>query len=297
MLDKKANLQGKTAAVVGGAAGIGRAVTMALAGMGVNIAFCDKDVQSLAQTRKDVEELGVQCLAFEADVLSASAIREFYSAIEDQYGKLNVLVNVAGGVHQGDFIHGNDDRDAEDIRRNYGYVIQSIRLALPLIENSGCGGSIINFTTIEARRGAAGFSVYAGAKAATANLTRALAVELGAKGIRVNEIAPDTTPSQGNMNALTPERLAAMQAMSEAEIGAVMAAYIPMGMPPSTEQLADAVVFLASDLASAITGVVLPVDGGTGAAMGFLNWPYGAGFGPAPVGKAGSLLFSEIDKA
>lgn len=294
MLDEKANLKGKTAVIIGGGGGIGRAVSLALAGMGVDIAVCDRDVTALTETARDVEQLGVRCLAKETDVLSPEAVRDFYAAVEKSCDRLDVVVNVAGGVRQREFADGTDEQDAEDIRRNYGYVIQSIRLALPLIERGGRGGSIVNFTTIEARRGAAGFAVYAGAKAATANLTRALAVELGPRGIRVNELTPDTTPSSGNANALTPERQQQLQKMNPRDMAAAMATYIPLGVPPSAEQLADAVVFLASDLSQAITGVAISVDGGTGAALGFLNWPYGAGFGPAPMGDAGRLLFSEM---
>jgi len=294
MLDKKANLKGKTAVILGGGGGIGRAVTLSLAGLGVNIAVCDRDLPALQETARDVEKLGVQCLAIEVNVLSPTAVRDFYGAVATDFDRLDIVVNVAGGVRQRDFVDGTDEQDAEDIRRNYGYVIQSIRLAIPLIERGGQGGSIINFTTIESRRGAAGFAVYAGAKAATANLTRALAVELGPKGIRVNELTPDTTPSAGNASALTPQRLQKLQAMSPEEMAAAMAAYIPLRVPPSAEQLADAVVFLASDLSSAVTGVAISVDGGTGAALGFLNWPYGSGFGPAPVGDAARLLFSEL---
>lgn len=294
MLDTKANLKGKTAVVVGGGGGIGRAVTISLAGMGVNIAVCDKDQIALTEAEREVEECGVSCLAVEADVLSSGAMRDFYAAVAKNFDRLDIVVNVAGGVRQRDFEDGTEEQDAEDIRRNYGYVIQSIRLAIPLIERGGRGGSIINFTTIESRRGAAGYAVYAGAKAATANFTRALAVELGPKGIRVNELAPDTTPSAGNANALSPERLEKLQQMSPEEMAAAMATYIPLGTPPSAEQLADAVLFLASDLSQAITGIAIPVDGGTGAAMGFLNWPYGSGFGPAPVGEAARLLFSEL---
>lgn len=294
MLDEKAGLKGKVAVVLGGAGGIGRAVSLGLAGMGVDVAVCDNDPAALEEISRDVAELGVSFLSVEADVLSVEAIDSFYSTVAGKFPRLDIVVNVAGGVQQRQFVAGTVEQDEEDIRRNFGYVVQSIRLAVPLIERGGRGGSIINFTTIEARRGAAGFSVYAGAKAATANLTRALAVELGAQGIRVNEVAPDTTPSAGNARALAPERLEKLQAMPPQELAAAMASYIPLGAPPSTEQLADAVVFLASDLARAITGVTLPVDGGTGAAMGFINWPYDTGFGPAPTGEAARHLFSGL---
>ncbi len=295
MLDKRANLNGKTAALLGGGGGIGRAVTMALAQMGVNVALFDKDGDALLETSAAVEALGVRCLTQQGDVLSSDDVRNFFDRVGAECDKLDILVNVAGGVKQRDFMDGTDDIDAQEIRRNYGYVIQSIRLAVPLMERGGRGGSIVNFTTIEAYRGAAGYAVYAGAKAATVNLTRALATELGPRGIRINEVTPDTTPSAGNMNAMRPELSARLADMKPEEFAPAMALYVPLGAPPAMEDLADAVVFLVSDLARSITGVALKVDGGTSAAMGFLNWPYGEGYGPAPIGLSAKALFRDID--
>ena len=291
MLDERANLGGKAAALLGGGGGIGAAVTLALARMGVDVAVFDKDGEALRATQAEVEAMGRRCVAIEGDVLSTDDVRRFYQAVANQFDRLDIVVNVAGGVKQRSFLDSTDEMDAGDIRRNYGYVIQSIRLAVPLIERADRGGSIINFTTIEAYRGAAGFSVYAGAKAATANLTRALATEFGPRRIRVNELTPDTTPSNGNATALVPELAAKMSELRPQDFEAAMSLYIPLGAPPSVEDLADTVLFLASDLSRMITGVNIHVDGGTSASMGFLNWPYGDGFAPAPVGTSAKLLF------
>lgn len=292
MLDGKANLGGKVAALLGGGGGIGAAATLALARMGVDIAVLDKDGEALAVTKAEVEAMGRRCLAVTGDVLSSKDVRDFYTAIGATFERLDIVVNVAGGVKQRDFLTSTDEQDAEDIRRNFGYVIQSIRLAVPLIERGGHGrgGSIINFTTIEAYRGAAGFSVYAGAKAANANLRRALAVEFGRRRIRINEVTPDTTPSQGNATALLPELTQTMLDTPPDVLEAAMAMYIPQGTAASPDDLADTVVFLASDLSRAITGVNIHVDGGTSAASGFINWP-GGGYCPAPLGDSIKLLF------
>lgn len=290
MLDEKANLNGKVAALLGGGGGIGAAATLGLARMGVDIAVFDKDGAALAETKAAVEALGRRCLAFEGDVLSSENVRDFYAETGAAFDRLDIVVNVAGGVRQRDFLTGTDEQDAEDIRRNFGYVIQSIRLAVPLIERRTTGGSIINFTTIEAYRGAATFSVYAGAKAANANLRRALAVEFARRNIRVNEITPDTTPSNGNANALLPELIAVMMETPPEVIEKAMAMYIPRGTAATPDDLADTVVFLASDLSRSITGVNINVDGGTSAASGFIDWP-GGGYCPAPLGDSIKLLF------
>ena len=111
-------------------------------------------------------------------------------------------MNVVGGVRQQPFDASTRENWEHDIHRNFGYVLESISAALPYLRRGETGGSIVNFTTIEAHRGAAGFAVYAGAKAGLTNFSRALALELGPERIRVNLIAPDTTPSQGNRNAI-----------------------------------------------------------------------------------------------
>ncbi|MBB4614294.1 SDR family NAD(P)-dependent oxidoreductase [Novosphingobium taihuense] len=290
MLDEKANLKGKVAALLGGGGGIGGAATLGLAAMGVDVAVLDKDAEAMAETKRQVEAMGRRFLSFHGDVLSSDNVRDFYAQVGEQFDRLDVVVNVAGGVKQRDFLTATDEQDAEDIRRNFGYVIQSIRLAVPLIERADRGGSIINFTTIEAYRGAASFSVYAGAKAANANLRKALAVELGRRRIRINEVTPDTTPSNGNNTALLPELAATFAETPMSAVEKAFAMYIPMGTPASQEDLADTVVFLASDLSRSITGVNIHVDGGTSAAGGFINWP-GGGYCPAPLGDSLKLLF------
>lgn len=155
------------------------------------------------------------------------------------------------------------------------------------------GGSIINFTTIEAHRGAAGFAVYAGAKAATANFSRALAVELGGENIRVNYIAPDTTPSKGNADAMPPEVAAGYATTTPDAIAKGLGMYVPLKSAPPAEAFANAVLFLAGDLSAFVTGTTLHVDGGTMAAGGFLEWPHGDGFVPVPLAGSLARLFGE----
>ena len=159
-----------------------------------------------------------------------------------------------------------------------------MRRAIPLIRRGGRGGSIINFTTIEAHRGAATYAVYAGAKAATTNFSRALAVELGGDGIRVNLIAPDTSPARASNSALYPEDFKRLAALGEDALAATYKMYVPLKKAPSVEDVVNGVLFLASDLSRSITGTTLHIDGGTIAALGFMDWPYGDSFMPAPLG-------------
>ena len=291
-LVERAGLKGKTAVIIGGASGIGAAVTLALAAEGVDVAVCDILADAIEPTRQLANALGVRAIGAHADAVDRVALGAFYREVEAQFGAIDILINLAGGTLRRNFADGDAESDERDIQRNYGYVLASTRLAIPLIRKTGRGGSIINFTTIEAHRGAATFAVYAGAKAATANFTAALAVELGGEGIRVNCIAPDTTPSAGNADAV-PGIGAAFATLPPLVAGRGMAMYVPLKRVPMPDDLADAAVFLASDLSRSVTGTTLHVDGGTKAASGFLDWPYGDGFVPTPLAGTLGALFRD----
>jgi NAD(P)-dependent dehydrogenase (short-subunit alcohol dehydrogenase family) len=278
---RRANLSGKVAVVLGGAGGIGQAVSLALANAGVDVGVCDIDPEAAAAARREFRALGREGFVRVVDVTQPAALAGFYAEVAASFARLDIVVNVVGGVRQRPFMDATPGQCATDIQRNYGYVLDSIRHAVPLIRRGARGGSVINFTTIEASRGAAGFAVYAGAKAAVANFSRALAVELAAEKIRVNCVAPDTTPSRGNADALPSETAAAMAQMPDKMAGALKM-YVPIGSAPEAADLADAVLFLASDLSRMITGTSLHVDGGTWAASGFINWPFGGGYLPLP---------------
>lgn len=294
VLDERGRLGGKVAAIIGGAAGIGEAVSLSLAAAGVDLAICDRDSQALTATVAAAQKLGRRVYSATADVLEPSQIEAFYTGLARSFDHLDILVNLAGGVTRRPFMDTKPEHWEHDIQRNYRYVLQSIQLAVPLIRKSGHGGSIINFTTIEAHRGAATFAVYAGAKAGLENFTRAVAVELGPERIRVNTIAPDQTPSAGNWNAMREMGLAAIEALPPGYFEAAWRMYIPMKEPPPTQELGNAVLFLASDLAAYITGITLHVDGGCHASMGFNNWPYGDSWVPVPIGGTLPRIFGEL---
>ena len=296
-IEARANLAGKVAAIVGGGGGIGAAISLALARAGVDLAVCDIDMPALGKTEAAIRALGGAVTATHADATDETALDGFYDAVERDYPRLDIVVNVAGGTRRTLLAEATRADIARDIHRNYGYVVQSVQRAVPLIKRSGLGGSIINFTTIEAHRGAASFAVYAGAKAATTNFTRSMAVELGKDRIRVSCIAPDTTPSQGNIDAMPPELGAAFAALQPHVQPRGMGMYIPRGEQPPVDALADAVLFLGSDLSTFVSGMTLHVDGGTMAAAGFLDWPYGDGFVPAPLAGTLAHLFRDGDVA
>lgn len=292
-LETRANLAGRTALILGGAAGIGRAVALALAENGVDLILGDIDEAELAASGDAVRALGRACHTLYCNVEHSGDVDRLYDLAAARGATLDIVVNVAGGVRRGKLLDRTEQDDAADIRRNYGYVVQSCRRAIPLIRRGGCGGSIISFTTIEAHRGAAGFAVYAGAKAATTNFMRSLAVELAAEGIRCNCVVPDTTPSRGNLRALEPHVAERAGRLPPEIRGKGYEMYIPMKRPPAADDLANAVLFLASDLAATVTGTSIHVDGGTWAASGFIDWPHGDGHLPAPLSGTLGALFGD----
>ena len=292
LLDANAGLKGKVAVVLGGCGEIqGRAITLALADAGVRIAACDIDEEAVKTIVPEVEARGSLIMSMHADVTEPEALDRFYDRVAAEFDSVDIVVNLPGGVKRSMFVDTTREQNARDIRLNYGYVIDSIRRAIPLIRRGGRGGSIINFTTIEAHRGAASYAVYAGAKAATTNFSRAMAVELGADKIRVNLIAPDTSPGRVSFASLTPHDLAGLAAFGPDAFAESMKLYVPLKEQPPVDDLVNGVLFLASDLSKSVTGQTLHIDGGTSAAMGFIDWPFGDGFMPTPLGGTLARLF------
>ena len=289
LLEAHAAMANKVAVVVGGAAGfIGRGVTLGLVGEGVRVIVCDNDLQGLAAIVPEVERLGGVIAAHYADVADPASLDVFWDMVEQQTDHIDILVNVAGGVSRSLFEFTTRDSHQRDIRLNYGYIVDSCQRAIALLRapksDGGSGGSIVNFTTIEAHRGAATFAVYAGAKAATTNFSRALAVELGSEQIRVNCLASDTTLARASNAALAAEDFERLAELGEDALAKSIEFYVPQKRPPSVDDVVNGVLFLVSDLARSLTGQTLHVDGGTSASWGFLDWPHGDSFMPAPLG-------------
>jgi NAD(P)-dependent dehydrogenase (short-subunit alcohol dehydrogenase family) len=294
LLEAHANLAGKTAVVLGGCGEIqGRAITLGLAAAGVRIVACDIVPEAVEAIVPEVEELGSSILALQADVTDRKSLDAFYDRVEKECNRVDILVNLPGGVTRNLFVNTTRDDHARDIRLNYGYIVDSCQRAIPLMKRSGEGGSIINFTTIEAHRGAATYAVYAGAKAATTNFSRALAVELGGDQIRVNLIAPDTSPAKNTNASLYPQDLRRIAELGPEGFQKAIDMYVPLKRVPSVDDLVNGVLFLASDLSRSITGTTLHIDGGTIAALGFIDWPNEDSFMPAPLAGTIKQLFPD----
>jgi NAD(P)-dependent dehydrogenase (short-subunit alcohol dehydrogenase family) len=288
ILDDRARLNGKTAIVIGGAGGIGAAVSRDLAEAGVSVALCDVDAAQLGETSAVIREQGRLLMADVLDVRDLSAIEWFFAAFDKVSPQLDILVNIAGGTRFSMFSDSTPEMWENDAHWNYVYVLHTCKQAIGRMRKSG--GSIVNITTIEAHRAAPGYSVYAGYKAALANFSRSLAVELGRERIRVNSVAiesiptPGTTKIRGGFDWKDTER-------AEELTKAGYEMYVPLGRTGIPEELSNAVLFLASDLSSFITGTAVHVDGGGWASSGWTRWPEDGWFFPRPSPRTLERLF------
>src|SRR6478752_4432559 len=236
-------LTGRRAVVTGAAQGIGAAVATTLARFGADVAICDRDADGSARTTEEIAAIGRHVHAELLDVRDAGQVRAWI----DPLHRVDVLVNNAGGGFNAAFLDVNEKGQDALMRENFSSVTHCIRACVPKMPAEG--GSIVNITSIEAHRAAPGFAVYSAMKAALVNLSKTLALELGDRRIRVNCIAPDVIPTPG--------------------IGGEMAVKTPLPVAGHVDDIAAAVVYLASDLSRFVTGTTLHVDGGNKAAGGW----------------------------
>jgi NAD(P)-dependent dehydrogenase (short-subunit alcohol dehydrogenase family) len=241
-------LEGRVAVVTGASSGLGVAFADALAGAGADIVICARRTDLLADTKALVEGHGRRCVAVRADIAVEDDCRAVVDAAVDEFGRLDVLVNNAG---VGTAAPATRER-AEDFRRVLDVnVTGAFLMARAAARVMRPGSSIVNVGSVLGST-TAGLpqAAYCSSKAAIIGLTRDLAQEWsGRMGIRVNTLAPGVFPS--DMTAQLPPESVDRTLMR-----------IPMGRLGRPEELAATAVFLASDAASYITGIVLPVDGG-----------------------------------
>ena len=243
------SLEGKVAIVTGASSGLGVAFATGLAEAGADIAICARRVEKLEATREKVEAIGRRCVAIPGDVSDPEDCNRVVEETVKQLGKVDVLINNAGvGTAAPATRESPDDfRRVIDINLNGSYFMaQACGRAM-----RDSGGSIVNIGSVLGSTTAAlPQAAYASSKAAIIGLTRDLAQQwTGRKGIRVNALAPGFFESE--MTEQYPEGYLDS-----------MMWRVPAGRKGEAEELVAAAVFLASDAASYITGVLLPVDGG-----------------------------------
>ncbi|MGH6651496.1 MAG: SDR family NAD(P)-dependent oxidoreductase [Sphingopyxis sp.] len=264
-------LDGQAAFVTGGGGGIGRAIAIRLAEAGADVAIYDIFPERAEEAAARVREAGRKALAIPGDVMDADALRIAIGRTAAEYGRLDILANNAGGVSARPFLEQSERSMRKHIDINLMSMLVATQAAAKHMVAGGRGGSIVNVASIEASRAAPNFAVYAACKAGMLSFTKSMAVELSGHAIRVNCIAPDHTITPGNQgNRAGPVDPATWKQHSADTVDA-MNRLIPLGREGVDMECGDAAVFLSSAMASYITGVLLPVDGGTWGSSGWVR--------------------------
>jgi 3-oxoacyl-[acyl-carrier protein] reductase len=247
MNDRRA-LEGKTALVTGAGTGIGRAIALAFAREGATLVLAGRRAEPLAEVKQEVESHGGIAHVKSADVAIQREAHELVEMAKNTTGRLDVLVNNAGRPYDALIVRMKWDALDEALAVNLKSVFY-LCAAAGKVMMSQKGGAIINIASVVALSGNPGQSAYVAAKAGVIGLTKALALELSSRTIRVNAIAPGFIDT--NMTTNLSEEL------KKAYLGR-----IPLGRFGAAAEVAEAAVFLAADAGSYITGQVLAVDGG-----------------------------------
>lgn len=238
-------LDGRVAVVTGAGSGIGRGIAAGLSSFGASIAIWEQNPETCAAAAEEIGALGIP-----TDVRDSAAVDEALARTTAELGQVSILVNNAGGVFWSSILETSENGWDALYRSNLRHVLLCTQRVARTMVEAGVGGSIISVTSIEGVRAAPGYAAYAAAKAGVINYTKTAALELAPHGIRVNALAPDITMTEG-IRAIMPEG-------AEEGIGHT----VPMGRPGHVDEMAGAAVFLASDMASYVTGQTIHVNGG-----------------------------------
>jgi 3-oxoacyl-[acyl-carrier protein] reductase len=243
------DLSGKSALVTGGSRGIGKAIGLRLATQGADVAFSYKGNEAAArETAREIQAMKRRALAVQGDVADVDSAENVVKAALEAFEKIDILVNNAGITRDDLIMRMSPEAWREVLETNlFGAFWMTKAVTRPMLKARG--GRIINITSVSGQAGQMGQANYSAAKAGLIGLTKATARELASRGITVNAVAPGfvlTELTQDLPDALKEE----------------ITSRTPLGRFGTTEEVANAVAFLASDEAGYITGQVLAVDGG-----------------------------------
>lgn len=242
-------LDNKVALVTGGSRGIGRAVAIAMAKAGAKVVVNYAGNQAAAEeTLKEIESIGGDAVAVQADVSNAESVDMLVKRVMDTYGRIDILVNNAGITRDNLLLRmKEEDWDAVMNTNLKGIFHCTKQVSRVMIKQKS--GKIINMTSVVGVMGNAGQSNYAAAKAGVIGFTKSMAKELAPRGITVNAVAPGFITTD-------------MTAVLSEQVKSELANSIPLGRMGQPDDVAAAVIYLASNLADYVTGQTLHVDGG-----------------------------------
>lgn len=243
------SLEGKTALVTGGSRGIGRAIALTLADYGADVAITFRSsVDAANEVKEEIESKGRKAKAIQADAVKFDSAEEVIGEITDDWEKLDILVNNAGITKDNLILRMSEEQWDQVIDTNLKSIFNySKAAAKPMMRNRG--GSIINISSVVGISGNAGQSNYAASKAGMIGFTKSYAKELASRNIRANVVAPGYITTE--MTDELDENI--LESIKDET---------PLARPGDAEEVADTVLFLASDLSSYITGETIRVDGG-----------------------------------
>ncbi len=244
------DLRGQVALVTGASSGLGLRFAEVLAANGAAVALVARRADRLQDVREKIERAGGRALAIAADVLDRAAMRQAFDQAEAAFGTVTVLVNNAGVAHSNRLLELAEAEWRRILDTNLDAVFLWAQEAARRILEAGKRGSIINIASVLGYGVSKGTAAYATSKAGVIQLTRAMALELAFKGVRVNGIAPGWFVTEINRDYLTSEK------------GAAMTRDIPIGRFGEDGDLDGALLLLASDAGRYITGATIVVDGG-----------------------------------
>jgi NAD(P)-dependent dehydrogenase (short-subunit alcohol dehydrogenase family) len=237
------DLQGKTVLITGGTSGIGRATAERFAESGADVIISGRDARRGEEVAKEIEHDGGRARFIAADLGARDGARKLAQAA----GPVDVLVNNAGVFPFAPTHETTSDQIEEVLQINVAAPFELTAAVAPGMADRG-DGAVINVSTMAASFGLPGAAVYGASKAALELLTKVWAAEYGAQGVRVNAVAPGPTRTPGTDGM--------GDALDE------LASTLPLGRPAEADEIARAIIFLASDDATYVNGAVLPVDGG-----------------------------------
>lgn len=243
------NLEGKTCLVTGGSRGIGRAIALRLAEFGADVAITyARSSEAAEEVKKEIEAKGRKSKIFQADAVNFEAAEGVIAEIIADWTKLDVLVNNAGITKDNLILRMTEEQWDDVITTNLKSIFNySKAVAKPMMRSKG--GSIINISSVVGISGNAGQSNYSASKAGIIGFTKSYAKEFSSRNIRANVIAPGYI-------------LTDMTDKLDEKVLEGIKAETPLGRAGNADEVADAVVFLASEMSSYITGEVIRVDGG-----------------------------------